>query len=166
MKFKVEVRKNCKICKKKIESKRFRTYCSASCRNKFHNSKHREGQSEWQRRRNDARASIPSDKKVQCLICKGWYVQICSHAVQRHGLTGRQYREAFDLEVKRGVVPAWYREMKGGTVFRNGTVENLKKGKKYWFKVGDKKAGRYHRSPATLARLKVLYKLRKNENIN
>jgi len=158
---KIEIRKNCKICKNKIESKRFRTYCSATCRNKFHNTKHRENHSEWQRKRNDARASIPSTKKVQCLICKGWYVQVCTHTLQRHGIGGREYREAFDLEVKRGIVPKWYREMKGEQCIENGTVENLKKGKKYWFVKGDKKAGRYHRSPITLAKLKELHKLKK-----
>lgn len=161
---KIEIRKNCKICKKKIVSKRFRTYCSATCRNKFHNRKHRENHSEWQRNRNDALASIPSPKKVQCLICKRWYVQVCSHTLQRHGVGGREYRENFDLEVKRGVVPKWYREMKGEQALENKTYKNLEKGAKYRFVNGDKKAGRYHRSPITLERLKVLYKKRKYEN--
>ncbi len=160
---KIEIRKNCKICKKKIESKRFRTYCSATCRTKFHNTKHREGHAAWQRKRNDILAMKPSSKKVQCLICKGWYVQVGSHVKQRHGILAREYRENFGLEVKRGTVPKWYRELKADQCMSNGTVENLKKGKKYWYVKGDKKAGRYHRSPVTLERLKVLYKY-KNEN--
>lgn len=158
---KIEIREKCKICESKIESKRFRTYCSSTCRNKFHNKKHSESHTEWQRKRQDAKASIPNDKKVQCLICNGWYVQVGSHIVQRHQLTSREYRELFDLEVKRGVTPTWYREMKGEQAIENGTFENLKNGKKYWFTQGDKKAGRYKRSSVTLEKLKVLYKLRK-----
>lgn len=156
--FKVEIRTTCKVCEQPITEKRFRSYCSASCRNKFFNKKYSEAHTIWQRKRNDARASIPSDKKVQCLICKKWYVQVCTHTLQVHGVGGREYREAFDLEVKRGVVPKWYRELKGDQALENGTVENLKKGKKFWFVKGDKKAGRYHRSPITLARLKKLHK--------
>jgi predicted nucleic acid-binding Zn ribbon protein len=34
--FKIEVRKNCKICGKKITVRKYRTYCSSRCRNKFH----------------------------------------------------------------------------------------------------------------------------------
>jgi len=70
----------------------------------------------------------------------------------------------FDLEVKKGVVPTWYKEMKGDQAIGNGTVGNLKKGKKFWFKKGDKKAGKYHRSHITLERLKKLHTLTKKYN--
>lgn len=158
--FKIEIRKTCKVCNDPITGKRFRSYCSAGCRTKFFNKKYSKEHTAWNRDRRDREAEIPSAKKVQCLICKKWYVQVCTHTLQVHGVGGREYREAFDLEVKRGVVPKWYREMKGETVFRNGTVENLKKGKKFWYKKGDKKAGRYHRSSITMERLKNLHKLK------
>ena len=76
-------------------------------------------------------------------------------------MTGREYREHFDLEVKRGVLPKWYRELKGEQALDNGTYKNLKVGKKFWFKKGSKTAGRYKRSPITIARLRALDKRKK-----
>ena len=154
--FKVEIRTTCKVCGAPIKQKRFRSYCSVECRNKFFNGKYADRQAEYQRKRQDKLASIPSDKKIQCLICGKWYVQVCTHVLQKHGMTGREYREAFNLEVKRGVVPKWYREMKGEQAIENGTVENLKIGRKFWFKPGSKTAGRYKRSPITIEKLRKM----------
>lgn len=154
--FKVEFRENCKVCGKKIEAKRFRSYCSDECRTKFFNKKYAAQHTEWNRKRRDLEATKPNSKKVQCLICKKFYVQVGSHIVQVHGVTAREYREAYDLEVKRGTVPEWYREMKGQTALENGTVENLKAGARYRFVKGDKRAGKYKRSPVTLDRLRNL----------
>lgn len=158
--------KKCSICNKKI----IRTSASANnvkyckeCRQEAY--KYTEYRTEWQRKKRDELATKPSAKKVQCLICNKWYVQVGSHIVQVHGLTAREYREAYDLEVKRGIVPPWFREMKGEQALQNGTVANLKKGKKFWFKKGDKNLGRYHRSPVTMEKLKVLYKYKKQNDI-
>jgi len=74
-------------------------------------------------------------------------------------MTAREFKVAFGYDVKRGRVPSWYREKKGDTALENNTFLNLKKGKKHWFKKGDKTVGRYQRSPETLARLKDLHKL-------
>ena len=41
------------------------------------------------------------------------------------------------LNVKRGVVPEWYREVKGEIAMENGTYKNLKAGKKYRYKKDD-----------------------------
>jgi len=71
-------------------------------------------------------------------------------------LTGREYREKFDLEVKRGVVPLWYRKLKGDQALENKTYKNLEAGAKFRFIPGDKKAGKYKRSPITMARLSKL----------
>lgn len=155
---KIEIRTNCKECGGKITSKRFRTFCSPSCRNKFNNKKYQKQHAEWQRKRNARIASVPSDKKVQCLICKRWYVQVCSHVIQAHGVTAREYRENFDLEVKRGIVPKWYREMKGEQAIENETYKNLEAGAKYRFKKGQKGVGVYKRSPITIERVRNLRK--------
>ena len=87
---------------------------------------------------------------------------MCSHAYQVHGLTGREYREKFELEVKRGVVPEWYRKLKGDQALDNETYKNLEKGAKFRFKKGGKGVGVYKRSPVTINRLKNLTKTRKN----
>jgi hypothetical protein len=155
-KFKIEIRKTCKVCGEPIVGKRFRSYCSSSCRNKFFNKKYSAEHTRWQRERNNKIAEKPSINKVQCLICKRWYVQVCTHTLQVHGVTGREYREAFDLEVKRGVVPAWYRKMKGEQALENETYKNLEKGKKFRFKKGQEGVGVYKRSPITLERIKNL----------
>lgn len=153
-----EKRTTCEVCGNKLSLYQ-RKFCSPICCRKFHNKKNATKQAEWQRKRNDLLASKPSSKKVQCLICGRWYVQVGSHIVQKHGYnTCREYREDFGLEVKRGIVPKWYRKKKGDQALKNGTFENLKAGEKYWFKPNDKKAGKYKRSKITLERLSLLGK--------
>lgn len=162
--FKVEFRKDCKVCGGDITAKRFRSYCSDTCRNKFNNKKYAQQHVEWNRIRRDQNASKPDDKKVQCLICGKYYVQVGSHIVQVHGVTAREYREAYDLEVKKGTVPAWYRELKGDQALENKTFQNLlKAGAKYRFKKGDPRAGKYKRSPITVNRLRNLKQNYKNK---
>lgn len=158
---KIEIRADCKTCGSEILSNRFRTFCRAECRNKFYNKKYSKVHTDWQRKRRDEIASVPDPDKIQCLVCGKWYIQICTHAYQVHGLLGREYREKFDLEVKRGVVPAWYRELKGDQAIDNETYKNLEAGAKYRFHKGQKGVGIYHRAPATMARLKDLYKWNK-----
>jgi predicted transcriptional regulator len=155
---KIEIRQDCKVCGGDIVHNRFRTYCSAECRNKFNNMKYAQAHAEWQKARRDRLASIPDPDKVQCLVCGKWYVQLCTHTFQIHGLTGREYREKFELEVKRGVVPDWYRKLKGDQALDNETYKNLEAGAKYRFKRGDKRAGHYKRSPVTIKRLTNIFK--------
>ena len=162
--WKVELRDSCKICGGDLPNARYRTYCSKECRQKRNNQKQSQSgyATEYQRKRRDEIASIPSPDKCQCLVCGKWYVQVGSHAYQVHGMTGREYREQFELEVKRGIVPDWYRKLKGDQALDNETYKNLEKGAKYRFKKGDKRAGDYKRSPITVERLKSLHKLRKS----
>ena len=149
---KIEIRKICKMCPNKL-GHRQRTFCSSTCRNKHYAQKYRD--------RMDRLASEPSDKKCQCLICGRYYVQIGSHIVQRHGMTAREYREYFDLEVKKGILPAYYKKIKGDLALENGTFKNLRAGEKHWFKPGSKITGRYKRSSVTLERLSNLHKFNK-----
>jgi hypothetical protein len=134
--FTVEVRKDCKICGGPLPNSRFRTYCSPRCRNKEYSKRYRQQRNEWQRNK----WGKYSADKLQCMICGKWYVQIGTHVVQRHKMTAREYREDMGLPLKRGVVPAWYRKEKGETAMENGTVENLKIGKKFWYVKDDPKA--------------------------
>ena len=163
--FKVEILKNCKVCGQPIVGKRRRSYCSHTCRNKFYNKKYQPIRTIKQLEKYDREASEPNPYKCQCLVCGRWYIQVGSHVVIRHGFKScREYREYFDLEVKRGIVPEWYRKEKGDKVFENGTVNNLKVGKKFWFKPGDPRAGKYQRSPITMERLSQLGKSRTGNN--
>lgn len=135
--FKVQLRTNCKICGTKIDRpSRYRTFCSKKCRNKFHNKKHYPHRNKLaQFKRAEYRPG-----KLKCMICGGWYVQVGSHIVQKHKITAREYREIMNLPVKRGVVPSWFRKLKGDQALKNKTFLNLKSGKKHWFKKNDKRA--------------------------
>lgn len=136
-KFKVKTRETCKICGIKISRpSRYRSYCSKKCRQKFHNQKNYKYQLNWSR---DRRSQYNPNKK-KCIICGGWYIQIGNHIVQRHKMTAREYREEFDLPVKRGILPEWFRKLKGEQAIQNKTFLNLKKGTKFWFKKGDSRS--------------------------
>lgn len=151
---KIEIRSDCKICGGPLPNSRFRTFCSAKCRTKSHNMKSAARQAVWQRERRDKEASVASPDKCQCLFCGKWYVQVGSHAYQIHGMTGREYREYFELEVKRGIVPEWYRKLKGDQALDNQTYKNLEAGAKFRFKKGQKGIGAYKRSPVTIKKMK------------
>ena len=152
-KFKVEVRKDCKICGKPLPTKRHRTYCSPTCRNKEYNKRYFQYRKEYAR---EWRGKAPEIEgtKIQCPICDRWYVQLGTHVIQRHEYeTAREFREDNGLDVKRGSIPTWYRGLKGKQATENGTWKNLKRGKKFWFKKNDPRAGIYERSKQTLKRL-------------
>lgn len=152
--WKVEVRKTCKVCGKPLTKERHRTFCSTHCRYKFYNKKYRVQQREWQRSQWGKPPEVEGTK-VQCPICDRWYVQLATHVIQRHEYdNAREFREDMGWDVKRGTVPDWYRELKAEITKDNGTIKNLKKGKKYWFIKGDKTAGKYERSKQTLERLR------------
>jgi predicted transcriptional regulator len=137
--FKVEIRKNCKICGKSLP-KRYRTFCSKKCRNKSQYLKHKEYRAKKQKEYNDKKHMQYQPGTLQCKICGKWYIQVGTHIVQKHGMTAREYREEYNLPVRRGITPKWYRKKKGKIALKNKTFENLKNGKKYRFKKGDKRA--------------------------
>jgi endogenous inhibitor of DNA gyrase (YacG/DUF329 family) len=153
--FIVEIRTDCKICGKPLDlKKRQRSYCSKECRNKVYTHRYAVQRNEWQRN-NRGKAPEVEGTKVQCPICEKWYVQLGTHVIQRHEYeTAREFREDNGLDVKRGTVPEWYKELKGEIAMENDTVKNLKSGKKFWFKKHDPRAGQYKRSQQTLDRLR------------
>lgn len=161
--WKVEIRTTCKICGKPLPNARYRTYCSAECRNKRNNAKQKEAgyNTKYQKTRRDKIASVPDDRKCQCLICGKWYVQVGTHVRQVHGMSAREYREYFNLEVKKGTTPEWFRKVKGDIALENGTYKNLEKGSEFRFKKGQEGVGVYERSPITIDRLKNLHKTKK-----
>lgn len=154
--------KICKECNKEfVVQSNSQIYCSQKCRNKvqYRRIGGAEYQREYWRRKNQS--DKPAKNKIECLICHNHYRKVGGHITQVHGMTCREYREMFDLEVKRGLLTESERQPLRENVFDNGTVDNLKSGKRFWFVKGDKKAGRYKRSPVTLQRLKILYKYNK-----
>lgn len=140
-------------------------YCSYRCRQNHYNEKNREANNIYQKDRYYERLLNSGKELVKCLICGKSFVQVGSHIVQNHNMTCREYREKFKLEVKAGVVPAWYKKKKGDTAVKNDTYKNLESGEKYRFIKGDKRAGRYKRSPITLERVSKLGKKTWSTNI-
>ena len=134
--FSVEVRSDCLICGGSLPTPRYRTYCSPQCRGRRNYIKYKESSQEWARKR---RGAYRADK-LKCGVCGMWYVQVGSHIVQIHGMTAREYREEFNLPVKRGILKTEQRKFYGEQAVENGTIKNLKKGKRFWFKKGDKRA--------------------------
>ncbi len=135
--FNIEIRKTCKICGNPLP-KRCRTYCSKKCRRKAEYKKFYSYQLEYGRKK---RGEYSPDKK-RCKICGRWYVQVGSHIVQVHHITARKYRELYDLPVKKGITPDWYKELKAKYAIENGTWKNLQIGKKYQYKKGDPRAAK------------------------
>lgn len=153
----------CLVCGKEIikdHPLKFK-YCSLKCRNKRNYLKTKDYAKQWQQNKRKENAKIPSPEKIQCIICGGWYKQVGSHIYSTHHITCREYREEFELEVKRGLLPPEYRKFKEIQCKENGTIDNLKIGKKYWFKEGQQGIGIYKRSPITMERLKKLHTLKK-----
>jgi predicted transcriptional regulator len=131
-------------------------YCSAKCRNKAH---YKNYQKEWHKKNWEKQLlkKYSKDELVQCRICGKWFRQVGSHIAQTHGMTAREYREELGFDVKTGQLPPDYHQLKAKQAIERGGAKNLEKGKRYWFKKGDKRAGRYKRSQETLKRLKKLH---------
>jgi hypothetical protein len=100
----------------------------------------------------EERRADPNCELIECLICGKRFIQVGSHIYQTHHITAREYRKQFGLDVKRGILPEAYRKLKSDTTRENGTIDNLKVGKKYWFKKGV--SNNYERSQQTMNRLK------------
>jgi len=151
----------CKNCNKRIVIVNPQTrnikFCSVYCRNKW---RWENGGRDKDSRIKDLAALFPAKNKIQCKICGRWYVQVLTHVYEKHGILGREYKKEFGYDVKKGLIPDHYRKIKRDCQDPK-TLKNLKKGKKFWFVRGDKKAGRYKRSVQTLKRLKELGSFKK-----
>ena len=157
--FNVKSRKICLVCKQPITGNRYRKYCSEKCRNKYYNRKYYHSRyMSLIKKRGEYQPG-----KIRCQICGKWYRQVGSHVFLRHKILAREYRKAFGFDVKRGQLSDDLRELKGAQVFENGTVKNLKKGKKFWFVSGDPKVGNYVRSEQTMDRLHRLHLFNKHK---
>jgi len=149
---KIEIRINCKECGEPIKEKRFRTYCSKKCREKFTNKKFIQKNKEWQQ---NNRGKY-EEGKIQCIVCDKWYHQVCSHACQVHGLSSIEYKELAGKNRQKGILSQETYEVRRKKNLETKDIvwENLKEGKKFWFKKGDHSIGRYERRPETVERLK------------
>lgn len=59
------------------------------------------------------------DGRLICHICGQPFVKLGSHVVQKHGMTSRQYKQMFGLDVGRGLITNEHKEHLRGCVMRN-----------------------------------------------
>ena len=95
---------------------------------------------------------IEKNGKIQCLICGKFFRRVCRHAQQTHGVTAREYKEEFGLDVKKGILTRADREHMEEKTRSNGTIKNLKAGEEFRFEKGV--SNNYTRSPQTVERLR------------
>lgn len=150
--------KKCIICKTKFPDPKYNAanakYCSPKCRVRFYNIKYRKKHADWQRERNWKKAKEPSEDKIQCAICGLWFKRVVRHANIIHKTTKKEYKEYCGLDVKRGILTEKDRKLMRDHTKTNGTIKNLKAGKKNWFKKGQPGVGVYKRSDQTMQRLR------------
>lgn len=153
------VKKICVICGDSYvcnsnAHKRSKT-CGTTCRNKYYYKKNngKERQREYMQRRLEEKYP---DARLKCLICGKWFRQVASHVYLIHGLTAKEYKKKFGMDVGKTTytLVGELRDLYGEQAKENGTYKNLKKGAKHRFKKGDPEIGRYERSEETMARLK------------
>ena len=163
--------KKCLQCGKKITPKKgnggmAKRYCNITCRNRAIYK--RRGGAQAQRDYLDKRAELDPREKIKCFICFRRFRQVGSHIFLIHKMTAREYRTAYGFDVKKGQLPPDYRKSKAEQAINCGGAKNLKLGKKFWFKKGQKGVGIYKRSQETQIRLtaqgKKIGKLMKSRN--
>lgn len=140
--FTVEIRHDCKVCGKPLPNSRYRSYCSRECRKLYTQKRSNRIRTESGAGREYQRQRSGKFRPgtLQCLVCGKWYVQVGSHIRQLHGMTAREYREVFELPISRGIIPAWYKELKGEIALENETYKNLEMGKDKRYAKNDPRA--------------------------
>jgi len=98
-------------------------------------------------------AGAKVEGKIQCLICLHWYWKPMAHVWQRHKISAREYKEEYNLEVTKGIVPDWHRKILSKNALDNKMDEQLMRvGMNTRLKKGHS-IGKYERSPITIAKL-------------
>lgn len=59
------------------------------------------------------------DGRLICHICGQPFVKLGSHVVQKHGMTSRQYKQMFGLEVGKGLITTEHKQHLRDCVMRN-----------------------------------------------
>lgn len=94
-------------------------------------------------------------EKIKCLICGLSFKRVCSHVRLAHGVSAREYKEEFGLDVRRGIMTDAGRAVMREHAYRNH--ERLKlAGVNTRFKKGQKDLGKFKRSEQTLERLHTM----------
>jgi hypothetical protein len=133
-------------------------FCSVECRDDHY---YATGKTKERWTKNNAKTSEINGRyevgKIRCKECGRYWRFLLCHVYQKHGLDKDSYKQKYGMDKGRGLIMEDLKEIKKERVFENGTVENLKKGKKTRYRKNDPHAGRYERSKETKERLKKLH---------
>jgi hypothetical protein len=148
----------CKFCEKdfirntKANNKQF---CSAFCREESYKEKKKQST----RKYIDKKVGGFVQGKIKCLECGLYYHKVLTHVIQRHEMTGEEYRERHGLYHSKSLVSEDVKEIHRQIAFNNPEVIEinlLKKGKKTRFTKG--KVYQYKRRPQHIQELKQRFK--------
>lgn len=129
--------KKCTVCGKEyVAHSNARKYCD-SCKVAKYKEMQKRAWTKANYKNQQREYQKKSQDKSQCLICGAWVKAPAMHAYQKHGVSARDYKEAFELPFGKGLLPEYLKEIKREAVFSNGTVKNLKKGSFKRFKKGE-----------------------------
>lgn len=82
--------------------------------------------------------------KIQCPLCDSWYKKLCSHVVQRHNMTSRDFKIKFGYPTTKGVVSADTRSLASRRNKENSDevvkINLIEKGKPTRLKKGNQRA--------------------------
>lgn len=116
--------------------------------------KQKEYRANYQREKANQRYSVRAPGTIQCLECGRYYKRVCNHVRMVHGMTAREYKMKYGLDVGRGILTKNARHiMREYTLHNPICMANLELGRATRFKKGV--SNNYQRSLQTLARLKL-----------
>ena len=62
--------------------------------------------------------------KIQCRICKGWYVFLGAHVTKKHHISMRDYKLEFGYNLTEGLIPKHYKNRLAGLITEK-SLQNL-----------------------------------------
>ena len=64
-------------------------------------------------------------EKLQCRICKKWYLRLGMHVSRTHGIDVREYKLEYGYLLSIGLEPAWYRTLRSKRCRENNGIEHF-----------------------------------------
>ena len=100
--------------------------------------------------------------KIQCKICKKWFIFLGSHVTKTHEMLMRDYKKKFGYNLLEGLVPKWYSKKlsslvtdKSKTMLIPFQPENKSHKRQVWSKEQREKYAGYTHSAETRKKISV-----------
>ena len=68
---------------------------------------------------NEERHNKKEPGKIQCVLCEGWYHKVCSHVVQKHRITSKEYKDLIGVSHESGIMSKRSKEIARKRVYEN-----------------------------------------------